>query len=429
MKENEPSMVAEIPSSLQGEGLRTLGIKYLKAFSGDGARLFIQLAYFYLVANTLTIAEFGLFATASSIGIVLSRLAGFGFLSPLYRIATVKPHLIGTYTAGYLAALAISLPLVLLIGLGIHQLFLASLMPFVVFAMIAGTEILFWRALEAVINVNKGLEKFGIASIVIVFGFGMKALAALWFSLQPDPDLAQWAQIYLIAQALMAVLAIVIFYPKIRLRFRPQLYLRRIPDAFSVSGAEVLFYVQSELDKLVVLAIGGSTAAGLYAIVMRLIDLTAMPVRTFSTILTQRLMRRTELMHSTKMRVGFELGVFAVSIAAMACIAIALYIKPDLLGSNVAQAAPFMLVVLLVPAFRNLIEYQAELLYGRGQTIQRLINYAIIAALKAVLLIWMLNSFNAPQDWMIWINAVFAALYAISAVLTYNALRRPANRV
>ena len=189
MNENEPAISAENPLRHQSEGLRTLGVKYLKAFSGDGVRLFIQLAYFYLVANTLTIAEFGLFATASSIGIVLSRLAGFGFLSPLYRIATVKPHLIGTYTAGYLAALTVSLPLVLFIGFGIHQLFLAALMPFAVFAMIAGTEILFWRALEAVINVNKGLEKFGIASIVIVFGFGVKALAALWFALQPEPNL------------------------------------------------------------------------------------------------------------------------------------------------------------------------------------------------------------------------------------------------
>ncbi len=429
MNKNEPALSAATPSTFQSEGARALGIKYVKAFSGDGIRLFIQLAYFYLVANTLTIAEFGLFATASSVGIVLSRLAGFGFLSPLYRIATVKPHLIGTYTAGYLAALAISLPFVFLVGFGVHQLLLAAFMPFAVFAMIAGTEIVFWCALEAVINVNKGLEKFGIASVVIVFGFGMKALAALWFSFQTDPDLSQWAQIYITAQALMAAVAIAVFYPKTRLRFKPQLYIRRIPDALSVSGAEILFYVQSELDKLVVLAIGGSTAAGLYAIVMRLVDLTAMPVRTFSTILTQRLMRRTELMDSKKMRIGFELGVFCVSIAAMAAIGLALHIKPDLLGTNVAQVAPFMLVVLLVPAFRNLIEYQAELLYGRGQSFQRLINYAIIGALKAVLLVLLLNSFEAPSDWMIWINAVFAALYATSMVLTYNALRKPAIRV
>lgn len=412
-----------------GESLRVLGMKYLKAFSGDGIRLFIQLFYFYLIANTLTIEEFGLFATASAIGIVLSRVAGFGFLSPLYRIATVKPHLIGVYTAGYLAALALSLPLVALFGYAIHALFFAGLMSFTVFMMIAGTEILFWRALETVINVNKGLERFGIASIVIVFGFGVKALAALWFSLGEAPDLAGWAQIYILSQLTMAIVAIVLFYPRRRLRFKPKLYVRRIPDALSVSGAEVLFYVQGELDKLVVLAIGGTTAAGLYAIVMRLVDLTAMPVRTFSTILTQRLMRRPELMNTLKIRVGFEVGVFLVSTAAIAFIALVLYIKPNILGENVAQIAPYMAVVLLVPAFRNLIEYQAELLYGRGQSYQRLINYTIIGLLKAVLLVWLLRSFQAPDDWMIWINGVFGALYLTSAVLCYKSLSKPAIRV
>lgn len=411
------------------EGKRELAAKFLKAFSGDGIRLFIQLFYFYLVANTLTIAEFGLFATASSIGIVLSRLAGFGFLSPLYRIATVKPRLIGVYTAGYIAALALSLPLVAAIGWAVHALFFASLMPLMVFAMIAGTEIIFWRTLEAVINVNKGLEKFGLASIIIVFGFSVKALAALFFALSPEPDLASWALIYVVSQALMAVMALLLFYPRRKLRFVPKLYMRRIPDALSVSGAEVLFYVQSELDKLVVLAIGGSVAAGLYSIIMRLVDLTAMPVRTFSTLLTQRLMRKPQLLNSIKMRVGFEIGVFSVSVAAISCIALALFIKPNLLGNNVAQVAPYMAIVLLVPAFRNLIEYQAELLYGRGQSFQRLLNYLVLGILKAVLLVWLLTTFEAPSEWMIWINAVFAALYAVSLVLTYTSLRKPAIRV
>ena len=288
---------------------------------------------------------------------------------------------------------------------------------------------MFWRALETVINVNKGLERFGIASIVIVFGFGVKALAALWFSLGDAPDLARWADIYIFSQLLMAVVAIALFYPRRRLRFKPKLYVRRIPDALSVSGAEVLFYVQGELDKLVVLAIGGTTAAGLYAIIMRLVDLTAMPVRTFSTILTQRLMRRPELMNTLKMRVGFEAGVFFVSTAAIAFIALVLYIKPNILGENVAQIAPYMAIVLLVPAFRNLIEYQAELLYGRGQSYQRLINYAIIGLLKAILLIWLLRSFQAPDNWMIWINAVFGALYLTSAVLCYKSLKKPAIRI
>ena len=191
----------------------------------------------------------------------------------------------------------------------------------------------------------------------------------------------------------------------------------------------MLFYAQSELDKLVVLAAGGPLAAGIYAIIMRLVDLTAMPVRTFSTLLTQRLMRRPDLLGSSAMKAILEGGVFAVSTLAIGAMVAVFAIKPDILGANVEEAAALLALVLLVPAFRNLIEYQSELLYGRGQTFVRMINYAIIGALKAVLLYAVMYGSAAPDDWIVLTNGVFAILYCVSFALTYRALRRPAIRI
>ncbi|MEL6435393.1 MAG: lipopolysaccharide biosynthesis protein [Pseudomonadota bacterium] len=417
------------PSVPARESLRVLADKYARAVSGDVARLFIQLFYFYLVANTLTISEFGLFATASSVGIVLSRVSGFGFLSPLYRIATVKPQLIGVYTGGYILAQIISLPVVVGLALLVHWAFFGGQMALLAFLLVAFSEVLFWRTIEAVINVNKGLERFGRASVIIVIGFSMKAIAALMLAMSDAPSLSSWAHIYFVVQAVAAIGIAAVFYPRQRPRFRPKLYLRRLPDALSVSGAEVLFYVQSELDKLVVLAFGGSTAAGIYAIIMRLVDLTAMPVRTFSTLLTQRLMRRPGLMRQVKMRVGFEAGVFLISTLALTAMVVILWIKPDILGSNVATAAGFLWLVILVPAFRNLIEYQSELLYGRGQTLIRLIVYAVLGAVKAGLIIALFSGPQDPAHWLFWTNAVFASLYLISASFTYSVLDRDVKPV
>ncbi len=75
---------------------------YLSAISGAGGRLVFSLAYFIALANTLSIAEFGMFATASAAGVMLSRILAFGFISALYRTATIRPNLIGTFTAGFL---------------------------------------------------------------------------------------------------------------------------------------------------------------------------------------------------------------------------------------------------------------------------------------------------------------------------------------
>ena len=88
---------------------RTTIFAYLTILSGSAGRLVISLVYFLIVANTLTLAEFGIFATASAVGVILSRLLAFGFISPVYRVATVKPRLLGSYLAGF-AVLALASP-------------------------------------------------------------------------------------------------------------------------------------------------------------------------------------------------------------------------------------------------------------------------------------------------------------------------------
>lgn len=84
---------------------------YFSAISGAGGRLVFSLAYFIALANTLSISEFGMFATASAAGVMLSRILAFGFISALYRTATIRPNLIGTFTAGFLLLGVLSLPL------------------------------------------------------------------------------------------------------------------------------------------------------------------------------------------------------------------------------------------------------------------------------------------------------------------------------
>ncbi len=43
---------------------------YLAAISGSAGRLVFSLIYFVILANSLTIADFGLFATASAAGVI-----------------------------------------------------------------------------------------------------------------------------------------------------------------------------------------------------------------------------------------------------------------------------------------------------------------------------------------------------------------------
>lgn len=402
---------------------------YLTAISGSAGRLVFSLIYFVALANALSLADFGLFATASAAGVMLSRLFGLGFISALYRTATVRPNLIGVFTAGFIMMAALSLPLLVGASAVVYAIFFAGSVTPIIFAAIVAAEALLYRPVEAVMIVNNGCGRFGKAAIIAILAILFRAAAAGIFHFTSDHTLAIWAQYYLAANFICLIVAFGFFYPRQRLRFEPRLYWRRLADSIYTAGAEVLFYLQMEFDKLLVLSLGGPTLAGIYAILMRLVDLTAIPIRTFSMMLVQRIMRAPGMLSRLKLKAIIELGIFVASTLAILVMAVLLYFHPTLLGRNVAEVAPLLMLALFVPALRNLVEYQAELLYARGQTLIRSLNLALLAAMKAVVLAAILMHAATPSDLTIALNWGFALLYLASTALTYSALRRPAKRV
>lgn len=408
---------------------RKLLLDYFSAISGAGGRLVFSLAYFIALANTLSISEFGMFATASAAGVMLSRILAFGFISALYRTATIRPKLIGTFTAGFLLLGIVSLPLLAAASYGVYLIFFASNVPLSVFAAIVFAEALLWRPVEVALIVNNGLGKFGRAALLTILATALRALGAVLFMLSAERTVGVWSWYYIGANAASLLLAFGFFYPRQRLRLRTELYLRRLADSIYVAGAEVLFYLQSEFDKLLVLAIGGPHLAGIYAIIMRLVDLTAIPIRTFSMMLVQRMMRAPDLLSRLTVKSGIEGGVFLVSTSALLALGIVLHFFPNALGKNVSEAAPLVALAICVPGLRNLVEYQAELLFARGQTLVRAINLGLLAGLKALLLTYVLTTISDTSNLVLSLNVVFLLMYLASALLTYSAMRKPAKPV
>lgn len=406
-------------------GRKALVRDYALAISGNAGRLVFSLIYFIALANTLSVAEFGLFATASAAGVLLSRILSFGFISVLYRMATIRPRLLGAYTGGFLALSALSLPVLMVAAAAVYFAAFAGHVTASTFALIIAAEALLWRPTEAVMIVNNGLGRFGRTTVLVIMAMLLRSLAALSLAFLPNADLALWSWLYLAANFASLALGAALFYPRMRLRFDRRLYVPRIPHSLAVAGAEILFYLQMEFDKLLVLTFGGSHLAGIYAIIMRLVDLTAIPIRTFTMMLVQKIMKSPNLLSRFSLTAGIEAGVFLVSTLAIAALALLLHFYPSALGRNVAEAAPLLWLAMLVPGFRNLVEYHAELLFARGQVKIRAFNLALLAGAKAVLLIWLLTRVSDTADLIFWLNAAFATLYFGSLLLTYSAMRLP----
>jgi O-antigen/teichoic acid export membrane protein len=393
---------------------------YLTITSGVFGRLVISLVYFLIVANVLTLGEFGIFASISAVGLVLSRLLAFGFISPVYRVATVKPRLIGVYWGGLLLLAVLSLPLVLAAAVGVQVFAFRGDLGLGLFLLVILAEVIGWRGLEYVVITLNGLSRFGPAATLVILGSALRTFAAVAFWLLPWRGLETWIVFYAIANGAALALGLLIFLPRMRLRLRMALYFRHMRDAITTALSELVFYVQAEMDKVLVLMLAGPRTAGLYAIVMRLIDLTAVPVRSFNQLLVQRMMRDGTTTESRARRIVIELAIAAVSTAGLIAFVALLWLYPLALGRNVASAAPLLLPLLLVPALRNLVEYHGERLYARNAFGTRLTLLIVLALLKLLLVAALIRLSGDVENWALALNGVFALLYLISALVTYR---------
>ena len=396
---------------------------YATLLGGSVGRLVISLGYFIAIANSLAVEDFGLFATASAVGIILSRLVAFGFASPMYRIATSKRRLLGVYTPGLIVGSILSLPVISIIAYAVYIIIFADEMSLIAFMCIVFAEVIFWRAMEITTIILNGLYRFAAGSILVIIATIMKMLAAFAFAFASDNSIEQWGIYYIFANAVSAVIALVFYYPRVKMRWCLKMYLARWVDSLAVASSEIVYYAQAEFDKILVLAIGGPQIAGVYAILMRLVDITALPIRSLFMLIIQQIMRTKATIQSLKYRVIFEAAIAFISLAGILALAFIKWIFPNILGENVAEISPYLIMVLLVPVFRNLTEYHSELLYAVNRTLLRTANAAIIGFMKVCFLSWILLMFAEDDNWFIMLNVMFGFLYLTSLLLTYPAMR------
>ena len=399
-------------------------IDYSALLSGQVGRLVFSVVYFVILARTLTLGDFGIFASCSAIGIVLSRLVGLGFISPLFRVATTKPTLIGAYTGGFLLACLLSMPLILIASGLIYVMLYASLMALSAFLLIILAEAICWRGIETTIIVCNGQNRYSTGALLGISGVAIKCAAAIALFTGDEHTLDAWAPLYFGSLLFIMLVGILFIYPKQRLRWKPRAWLGRASDALGVSAAETLFYLQAEMDKVLVLALGGEALSGLYAIVMRLVDLTAVPLRAFSTMLTQWIMRSRKSGSAARTGLKLDLIIGSTSVMAIIAIAVLLSFAPNILGENIALGASFLWLIVLVPAFRNSIELHTELLYGHQFMASRVVLLAYLGTLKACLIALILGQTQDFTEVAILLNVMFGLLYLASALVTYSRLNR-----
>lgn len=401
---------------------------YVHLLGGSAARVLLSLVYFVALTTSLKIADFGFFATSSAVGLVLARLAAFGYGANLFVVAATRPRLIGAYLGNYLVWLLVSLPLCLAVALAVHWAFFREAGKLEAYLVIVFVEVVMWRLLDVVAAINSGVGRFGYSAGTYNLGFLSRTLAALGYLFLIEHSIWQWALCYLAANTIAVVIAAAFMMPSVRIRLRIGSLFLRMRNGIELGSAHLVSMAQGESDKVLILAFGGELAAGIFATCTRLIDITALPVRAFNVMMIQKVLRDPHAMRGRRGLVLTEIGIAVLSTLAFAAIAAALWLRPDLLGQEIAKAAPVLPLLFLLPACRNLIEYQAELLYARQRRMSLLLISLALIGVKSTIMVLIFSGLGDAGHWALEMNLVFLAAYLASTYGTYRLDKGPPER-
>src|ERR1700753_1784852 len=154
---------------------------YLQVFAGTGMRLGLQAVYFFVLANTLSLHDMGVFASTSSTGIMIGCFSGFGFSSFSFSAAAGKSRALGGCLAVFYVSWLISLPLCLAASLPIFYLLFTTSLSLAAFVSIIFVEVGTWRIVETIHQVNNGLGRYASASLVISLATALRTAGAVAF--------------------------------------------------------------------------------------------------------------------------------------------------------------------------------------------------------------------------------------------------------
>ena len=176
---------------------------------------------------------------------------------------------------------------------------------------------------------------------------------------------------------------------------------------------------QSELDKLIATLLVDGRTAGIYAISMRVLDLTSVPVRGFLALLVREIMRNGRQRSKWSAGLLIEAGLAAISLLGFALIALVLTEEPTILGHQVAEAASLFMFMPLVPPLKNLQEYHGELFFAWRRMDVRAFTAVLLTVMKAALTVIIFLTARDLRHMGLLFNLSFAVTYAASAAILF----------
>lgn len=247
---------------------------------GNAITITLQAAYFVMIARSLGPAQYGAFVGVASLIAALAPFAAVGVGGVLVRNVSRDPACIRQSLGNAILATSGLGLIVLALVCSASHLILSGKVPVVLVFLVGVSDLILAGMVSLAGLAFQAFEMLGKTAQLTAVQSGLRAAGALaLWAFFSRPSAVAWAVLYLGASGFAAAYALLATF---RRWGYPQLVVARlrseIVDGFSFSVGAASAALYNNIDKTLLIRLGTFSAAGLYALAYRVIDLAFQPV-------------------------------------------------------------------------------------------------------------------------------------------------------
>lgn len=365
---------------------------------GKGMRLVLQAAYFVIITRVLGVENYGAFIGTTALVALVSPFVGIGMDMLLLKNVAIDKSLFKEYWGNALLMITVTGLIFISLLATVSPIFLPKSISPLLILIIAVSDLIF-GSIQGLAEISfQSVDRLTVSAQISIFNMFAKVLAALsLITFFTQPNVIDWAYLYLASSASTALLCVLLVHrsiggPKLALaRIRPELAEGMY---FSISSSAYTIYC--DIDKTMLARLSTLQATGIYAAAYRLIDVAFIPVSSILSAAYVSFFRKGK--DGIGAALKFSKPLLGISAGYGIAIGIGLFflapLVPIILGNEYANVSEALRWLAPIPLLRAIQHFAADILSGTGfQGLRSSIQMAI-AVFNVAINFWLIPLYS-----------------------------------
>ena len=380
--------------------------------SSKGLNIFIQAAYFILLARTLGPSEYGVFVGITALATMINSFAGWGSAQILVKHVSVERSQLKYYWGNGLATVFFMGTFLTIFFTAIGPFLSRGNFPPTIIALIFIADLIGFNINNLSISAFIATGNARMAAFNAICLGATKFIAALVLALVvTEASAVQWAYLYCVSTTLPALIALGIvntWLDKPRFSF-PRLK-KEIVQGFYFSVSQSSDFINENVDKIMLASVASLQATGVYGAGFRILTVFKIPILSVAGATFPRFFQNGARGIRGSFQFAKKLMPISIGYGVFSCLVILLmspYLE-RLLGQDYADIRVLLQLVALLPLITALQVILGDTLTGANYQSYRTSIQVFAASLNVILNVWLIPLYS-------WHGAAWATMASESA--------------